>query len=333
MGPIPIALLDALLQVAILGVAGTTWLGANIELLLGILSMAAAGAAVWFIALQLVILRQVCPYCMAIQALGLFEGLITWWSGSVSAGAAGIGLTLAAMLAVGQLLLRPRMFVEFQPPETNNATDQIGALVPTCEADQNAMIADEVVLVNGQVRLRRSDWPVMGKPKARQAIAVLYDVTCPDCRHLHRLLSQVLGAGNLDIAVLMIPTPLHSSCNRGVIHDRPEHVNSCAYARLTLALWKLDPKACMEHEQWMLNSIRVPPLADARRKAEQMVNSLRLATALMDASIEQRIQETTRVFGAAPKDVLPQMLLARTVVIGRVGTEGELREILEGTKL
>jgi uncharacterized membrane protein len=43
------------------------------------IALAAAGAALWFVALQVFVVKEVCPYCMTVHGCGLiFAGLVTW---------------------------------------------------------------------------------------------------------------------------------------------------------------------------------------------------------------------------------------------------------------
>ncbi len=74
---LPVGLLGAL---AYAGILAACWLAARhaqglAQTALLALSLLAAGSAVWFIGLQVVVLQSVCVYCMAVHACGLSIGV------------------------------------------------------------------------------------------------------------------------------------------------------------------------------------------------------------------------------------------------------------------
>ena len=79
-------------------------------------ALAAGGAAIWFTYLQVAVVEQVCPYCLAAHASGILIGLLLLlnsrvtaprftWTTPALAGAVGVCILIA-----GQVLVKPRTY-------------------------------------------------------------------------------------------------------------------------------------------------------------------------------------------------------------------------------
>ncbi len=114
-----------------------------------------AGAAVWFIVLQLAVLKSICPYCMTAHGCGLVASLLAIFSAPRRPGQlkpweldttiflapsmfrrglllAGLGLTA---LVAGQVLHEPQTFVVQRLPQTSSATNPpTGSNIPPAPA-------------------------------------------------------------------------------------------------------------------------------------------------------------------------------------------------------
>lgn len=242
------------------------------------------GAAIWFVGLQLLVIRRLCPYCMAIQTCGVIAGCTVltqgdWWHASTAPTQIAIALAGLAVLIGGQLLLKPKTFAVIssevpaaaKAPAAQERLTEAQATSP----DSQRPSADPIpkVLTNRRIRLRSGkvianidDFPLLGPPDAEHIIAWLFDFTCEECHHLHRLLLKAVDRYAGRLAVLAIPVPLHAGCNPTVKCRLPERVHSCAYARLDWAMWTAGRHA--EWDRFVAEEAQIKPFGLALLKAK-----------------------------------------------------------------
>lgn len=70
-----------------------------IDALVVMLSVAAAGASLWFIAVQAIAVREFCPYCMVVDTCGIVLGVLAVWSVFQSSSVAGAEPVVASSTA------------------------------------------------------------------------------------------------------------------------------------------------------------------------------------------------------------------------------------------
>ncbi|HKX63060.1 MAG TPA: vitamin K epoxide reductase family protein, partial [Verrucomicrobiae bacterium] len=149
---IPVSLLAVLADVVFL--AGTFLLGRNLPMarqrqgwaIVVPCAVLLTGAALWFVFLQLVIVRSICPYCMAAHTAGLLAALIALVSAPIITPQekswklektvfipqaafrrlSGLALLGVAGLILGQIVYAPKTYVEISqniagtPPSTSS---------------------------------------------------------------------------------------------------------------------------------------------------------------------------------------------------------------------
>jgi hypothetical protein len=220
---------------------------------------------------------------------------------------------LAAFIA-GQILIEPRLY------SITNA-DGLPPLPPA------TMAARTISLLGGRVRLDMREYPLLGPADSPYVLADLLDYTCPNCRHMHRVLEQVRQRYP-QLAVVLVPVPLDRKCNANVPASEPEHTNACVYARYALAVWLADPGRFAEYHEWLFSGDKPPPIDEARRRGEAMLGRERFAGALGNPAIERTLRAGVAVDRPLGGTV-PKLLLPSAAISGRVETAGELMGILE----
>ena len=210
-------------------------------------AVAVLGAGLWFVSLQVFVLRTICPVLHGRSHLRHGSGgtrPVEWRSGAAYTGKrarsriwgelAGkvIGLTGMAMialaiLAIGQTLHTPATYL------ANPITAGIQTNMPNAAVRQ-------FQIHEGQFQFQLNEVPLIGKPEAEHVIVSLFDYTCHHCRQVHPLLLNAQRQFSNRLAIISLPMPLDSQCNPRIRRTQPPHTNACALARLGLTVWAAD---------------------------------------------------------------------------------------------
>jgi len=286
-------------------------------------SLMVIGAAVWFIGLQVLVLKSFCFYCMATHLLGVAGSIILLRSlrpiqrelVPLGAAAAAMGL---AMMAACQIFM----------PQATTADTQVGA---------GALAGSGRALEIGGQSIDLAKFPFRGNPDSEKRLVIFFDYTCSSCRRVHAYLDRAEERfGKDNYLLVMLPTPLNPDCNRHFKEEMSDHRNACLFASLGFALWAADREKFYEYDRWMIESgsARYPPDADAARaKAAELLGEDALAEALSDPQINESIErvcEIWNVFKAKTGVSMPKMLWANgTMTTGAAGSEFELFDMMQ----
>lgn len=318
-----------------------------------------AGAAVWFIGLQVLVVRRFCWYCTAVHAAGLaMASLVAWHArtdfrpmrdaGGVAGAVVAAGAVLTFLIG-GQLLLKPRRYAVLAAPAPAAASARAAPLAndqgsadnggpdgPARTAPQHAAGAPAVSrrgrrvrAYGGRVDLAVADWPLLGLPSAPRTAVLLLDYTCAECRHLRRLLGLALAHLPGRLAVLLVPVPLDPACNPAVTEGDAGRPDACGYARLAWALWQADPLAYARFDEWALGPKCAPPLAEAVVFARQLAAGVDFSDARQDPLADARLAEAAAVYRAAEGGRLPALLFPNSALRGHVESSDALLAILQ----
>lgn len=308
----------------------------------GLIAVAASVtlAAVWFIGLQLLVLKALCAWCMAEHAVGLvLAGLILWrWKrertqlrtavedgvepSAVSAaprGATGLVLGAAAVMtmAVVQIFL-----------------NQSGAAVARLPAGENADTGPgperQVAVLNGDLVLSVRELPHLGNPDAPHVLVLLFDYCCPHCRATHGFLAEGLERYPGQFAVVLLPMPLDADCNPAVIETEPRFAEACDLAALALAVWEVAPESFPAFDAWLFEPERPRSLSDARARAESLAEAAALQAAILDPQVDERIAADVEAYARSGAPTIPVLLSPEMdAIVGRTEAADELLAILE----
>ncbi|MFA9480247.1 vitamin K epoxide reductase family protein [Phycisphaerales bacterium AB-hyl4] len=267
-------------------------------------AMAAAGAAVWFIVLQAVVIEAMCAYCMTVHALGMIAAVLTgavlWQGGALNGRGLGVGAA-AAVVGVG-VLVGGQLAV---PPETTRVLTGSGVV-----SDTGPGGARTLTLMQGEsgVMLTPHDQPVLGSADAEVLLVYLFDYTCAHCRVLHRQLEVVRDWAEGRLAVVMLPVPLDAACHPMYDETPSVHADACELARVALAVWQADASQFETFDHWMTATDETRTLEAARARAAELVGDEALEAALAEAWVQEQPGRNVAVHMLGGAGPLPQLV-------------------------
>jgi uncharacterized membrane protein len=332
-----------------------------------ILAVIVAGAALWFVGLQVFVIKAFCKFCLTAHVCGFAAALLClkniplaadpdtpmWTSGSGKRGVPRqaifslvlIGLAGVAVLAGGQVLVQKQRNVVKVLPVAKNTSASIstnhsapqtpGGPSTDQPASPNArLIAPRTLsLYSNQFVIKFDDVPMMGSPDSPRVIVYLFDYTCSHCRAVHPILVRACQQFSNQLGVVCLPVSLSPECNP-FIPPTPSHVdsNSCEYARLGLAVWRAKPEVQRQFDDWMFAGVKPPPLEQAREYAAQLVGADKLESALADPWIKQQFLNDCRLHRAnwlaVDNSVMPQIIMGDAVSCGPINSVQHLQILL-----
>lgn len=291
------------------------------------LSVIVAGAAAWFVGLQMFVIEAFCKFCLTAHTCGLAAAVLClkhiplapdpnmpmWSSGVKESGVPRkairplilVGLAGVLVLVSGQLLVQKKRNVvkEFARPEANAMKPiDVPALVKTNSPvasgqPTNLLISPNLQIVgphllslyNGKFLLQLDDVPMMGSPDASNVIVNLFDYNCTHCRLLHPILKETQRRFGNHLGIVSLPMPMDTNCNAFIPAKWPTFSNSCDYARLSLAVWRANRFVFPQFEEWLFSSVTPAPVEEVRAYASQLVGADNLQSSLTNEWIQQQI--------------------------------------------
>jgi uncharacterized membrane protein/thiol-disulfide isomerase/thioredoxin len=333
-----------------------------------ILAVIVAGAALWFVGLQVFVIKAFCKFCLTAHVCGFAAALLClkniplaadpdtpmWASGSGKRGVPRraifslvlIGLAGVAVLAGGQVLVQKQRNVvkvlsvaknTSASMSTNHSTPQTSGGPSTDQpASPNArLIAPRTLsLYSNQFVIKFDDVPMMGSPDAPHIIVCFLDYTCTHCRALHPILKEMSQQFSNQLGIVCLPVSLSPECNPFIPRTPPSHVdsNSCEYARLDLAVWRAKPEVQRQFDDWMFTGVKPPPVEQAREYAAQLVGADKLKSALADPWIQQQILTDCKIHRAnwlaVDSSAMPQIIMGDAVSSGPINSVQHLQILL-----
>ncbi len=295
----------------------------NHWLLLVFLSVLASGSGIWFMGIQALVVKNYCIYCTIVHSCGLLLTFFILKNTPVEKEPQGkrkkttelavpsrkfvqaglMGIAGVVVLAAGQIF----------PASSSTAN-----LTTSTPGPGVAVSAKTVSLLGGRLKLNLSDFPVVGSPDANRVIAHFFDYTCPACRKLHPELLATHQPNQQDVAIAMIPMPLDAACNPAVPQTQYIHLNACLYAKIGLAIWRINPLAYLSYDLFMFQTETPPSAEQARAAADQLVGKEAMDKALADPSIVDPIRLGITMFHSPPleRKVLPILVSPEKAVYG-----------------
>ncbi len=277
----------------------------------------ALAAGVWFTFLQVACIGQICNYCSTTHLCAAIASVLIWLHAPIT--------RETHPTAIG-----PR------PAVTVAALAVI--LVAALAALQTLQPAPgtRVSLLQDAIQLDPHRAPILGSPDAPVILVEIYDYTCPHCRLLYQFMCQARQRYGDQLAIIMLPTPLNSDCNRHVTRTKPEQKHACELAKLALAVWLADPPQFTAMHEWLFDHYEQmvfdSPFGSnveaARRFAEKLVGKDALKQALADPDIDAWISTNNDLFNALGGGQ-PKLLLGNLRIDGRPETAQELFDLLE----
>jgi uncharacterized membrane protein len=284
-----------------------------------------AGAATWFVFVQAVILKSFCPWCMAAHGLGFMVVLLGTARSFANDGVAGaVGKTavwaVAGFLGIGLLQV-------YSPARAGYRIDGevVGSRLARDVAVKNGRI---VFFDDGRKSCQVEQLPCLGRTGAKNILVEYFDYQCAACRKMAGYVDALVAKHPADVAVLVLPVPLDSSCNPHVPAGS-QHSGSCAVARIALAVWRVKPET---FEDYHRSLIAEPSEESARRLALGLMTQDQLESVMKDPWIEKRLQDNVTDWHDLSKssDKLPKLLIrGRRILHGLPSGEADFIRVME----
>ena len=238
-----------------------------------VLSGAILASAIWFTALQLLVIHSICKYCMCVHIIGIAVFVLTLLPHQSRAcrNLLPAGLALGAIMAVIQATTLPDAIY-------NEGSTQ--EPLPLFTSDE---------------------YPAIGPADAPVKIELMFDYQCSHCRKLHSMLPQLAGMFGGRVAFITLPTPLSNECNYYLPDGPDPFVGSCTLAKLALAVWQASPEAFREFDSWLFEEgpdgwyPRTPE--DATAMAEQIIGRDTLEQTYGNAWTAEYLRTVLELFG------------------------------------
>lgn len=329
------------------------------------LSVVIAGAALWFVSLQMFVIEAFCRFCLLAHACGFSAAILflknipyaanpampAWSSGSAERGVPRkafaslvvFGALGTLTLVGGQLLVqKQRNLVTVFP---GSGTNQVAAAASTNKASGPPKIAIPnspsaqligprlLSLYNGQFLFQLDEMPMIGSPDATNVIVNLFDYNCFHCRMLHPMLKEVQQRFGSRLGILLLPMPMDRACNPYVPPKHPTFTNSCDYAKLSLAVWHADKTAFGRFDDWLFSTENPAPLDQVREYAARLVGQEKLEATLTNDWIQQQIVKACNLhytnWQSTAGPAMPQIIMGPVISAGALNSRNDLILMLE----
>lgn len=325
-----------------------------------LLSCLLLAAAVWFVGLQLLVVKAFCPWCVATHVIGIATAGLVFlvnhganrrgetfrtskeYSSSISAAA-----VFTAFLAAGQLWGPAPDTHQLDSTEVVQSDDsnnqEPGADVDSDADPENLDGTAEPAVAHiherGEGRkvdfqdkqFSVTDLPFIGKPDAPKVMVKYFDYTCKSCKEMEEDLKVLMKAYPDQFAVILLPTPLNRACNEHLPARVENHEHACELARLSLAAWKSNPELFPQvHELLFSRPIMTPEKAQQEVEALLAPGKLEIEEhqAWIDELIEANITDYRQL--CFRSIVMPKLRVKKgRVLSGLVKSTEEFVELIE----
>jgi uncharacterized membrane protein len=328
-----------------------------------ILSVVVAGAAIWFVSLQIFIIQSFCKYCLAAHTCGFAASLLCLKNipcanepdaplGNAGSGKMGlprralltligIGLAGVAALAGGQMLVQKQLNVvkvvtlSTAIARANGAplASPVSAWFVPVPPTPRLIAPRTLSLYSNQFVIQLNEVPILGSPDAPHVIVCLGDYTCVHCRALHQILLKLSPQYSNQLAIICLPISLQPECNPCVGRTNPHsNTNACEYARLGLGVWRAAPQLFWQFDDWLSAGVTPPPVNQARDRAAQLVGADKLQSALADPWVLEQLLTDCKLHRAnwlaVDSPALPQIVMGNAISSGPINSVKHLQLML-----
>jgi uncharacterized membrane protein/protein-disulfide isomerase len=314
---------------------------------LALTSALAALAAIWFISVQFAAVGSLCKYCLAIHSCGVIAAGLVWTAIPIRRREASLlnlndpaGMSQKTLLsclalasiATGVLIAGPILFPakayqisvthlgqNFAPARLSFDLSTTRPATAPVQSSDNSNIT--FVAGGRAIHLDPKKVPVIGSPTAKYFIVMLGDYTCGHCQVTHHTLDRLREQYGDEVAVVVLPTPLDPACDPYVPPGMQHLPQSCALARIALAVWRANPQMFPVMDQWLFSGNRFRQEDEARLFASKLVGASALEKAEADPRVAEMIRQDCDVYAACGLGAVPKLLFGSTNVSGTVNDE------------
>ncbi len=224
----------------------------------------------------------------------------------------------------------PPVTVTPDPPITPPTPPTTAPVGPTPSLVDNEPLAPrQISAAGGRVIVNMADWPTLGPRDAKYVAVLMFDYGCPICRQLHPILEKAIKEYGGQVAIVSIVVPLNSECNKAVAKTDPHHINSCDYARDSLAVFRADRGKWGEYDHWFFDRKEPPTPAQAKARAEELVGVDNFARALADPFVELHVKESVGLYQSLGGGNIPKLIMPNKAVEGKIENVEWLYQIFQ----
>jgi hypothetical protein len=193
-----------------------------------------------------------------------------------------------------------------------------------------------VEFLNGSLKLDAYKHPILGSPEAPHIMVEMLSYDCPHCREMHRIVKRGLSRYGSQMAVIVLPIPLESRCNR-LVSPSASHAGACSTARMALGVAAIRPQWFERFHDWLMADKEKPPRSDAIiAKAYEMVDHSRLRALSDGAELNRQIAEYVDLYSRLSNQAsgskhfgLPVQILGDHIVSGKAEKESDVFDAWE----
>lgn len=180
----------------------------------------------------------------------------------------------------------------------------------------------------GAIKLDVTQWPLNGSVDAKHIYVEMLDYNCPNCRKTHQAINGAKTLLGDDVAVLILPIPLNTSCNTAVTKTDPKFIESCDIAKLAIAVWRVAPNAFGQFHDAMFAGAEPYTLSQANALAQTMVDPGKLQTELASGIPEKYIASMVQLYQRTGKGGVPKLLFPGTTIVGEFSSSQSLADVI-----
>ncbi len=276
-----------------------------------VISLTILFGAAWFVALQIWVVKEFCPWCCATHGLAVCGVLFLWRGGKMWRGDR-LGFSRVA-LPLGALTCMA-LVQAMQPPQENIAQSKL--------AEGELSQEDGVLyLYGGRVRLDVDALPQQGGVENGSLAVLVSDYTCPHCLDLQRNLREYEKVSGGRLRVLFLPG-FHEVVARE-IH------------RTLLVLWRVDPELYRRVTEALQSGELAVDYGELQAYVEKNYAGRfdldRLTYAKWAGDVLDQGKKLMELNAAASgQTALPQLMLGQKIIVGTPRVE-TIRELVQRT--
>ncbi len=178
-------------------------------------------------------------------------------------------------------------------------------------------------------KINAYQWPIDGSPTAKHVFVEMFDYTCPHCRTTSRAIFQVKAEMGDDLAVVVLPVPMHTRCNSAVTQDHEVHREACQLSELAVAVWRCDKAKFSAFHKWMFEGDKAPNHLTALSKAAELVGKEQIETELSKNTSKAYVKYHVQLYKDLQGGAVPKLLFPRRAVQGEFTDKDALSNLIK----
>ena len=182
-----------------------------------------------------------------------------------------------------------------------------------------------VTVAGNRISLNVRQWPVLGNPEARYVFVEMFDYTCPHCRNTHHAVKGALEQYGNDLAIVALPVPLESACNRA--SSGGGHPGACELAKIAVTVWRVDPSKFRAFHDWLFESHATA--TTARKRAEELVGTAEFRKEYSSTIPGDYIKRHVDLYVKVGSGSVPKLLFPQSTMTGEVNSKSTLVSTIE----